>query len=313
MAQIPHLGCFGDKRLRKTGDFLMRQLTASGVSPRSLGGNRAGEVRLGRFLENRGVSVAEMAETARKRLLGRVEGRHILAIRDTASLRDDGQREGCYLHPTIAADAEDGSPRGLLSAEVPIRDGASLEHRNKRTPEAKESHRWVHATEPTAELQEAGAARVTMLANREARAAPTSRRSRSPPIRRGPNWPAQCRSRRSMCSRCCTTATAPRPVRWRMSAPPRTSRGSRPSAGRWKARPSNKRTPIHRERSPARHGYAPGSAVGQGITVNRGQSSWSEVTQNWRLCSMVSIVAAMCESGRVKRGHDGVARWSYVS
>jgi hypothetical protein len=133
-----------------------------------LGGDRAGEVRLGRLLKNQQVTSAEMVATARADLLGRVAGRHVLAIQDTTSLRDDGDKQSLYLHPTIAVDAADGALLGLLSAEVLERDGRPKEHCNKRSLDEKESRRWVTATCQAEDLLAAGAAAVTMVEDREA-------------------------------------------------------------------------------------------------------------------------------------------------
>jgi hypothetical protein len=108
-----------------------------------------------------------MMVRAREWLLPRVAGRHVLAIQDTTSLRDDGKRKGVYLHPTIAVDEADGALLGLLSADILVRDGTPKEHCNKRDLAAKESRRWVDATAQAADLIEVGASRVTMVADRE--------------------------------------------------------------------------------------------------------------------------------------------------
>ncbi len=92
-----------------------------GLCLRKLGENRAGEVRLARFLRNPRVTPAEMVASARARLLPRVAGRHVLVIQDTTSLRDDGDKRGVYLHPAIVVDASDGALLGLLTAEILVR------------------------------------------------------------------------------------------------------------------------------------------------------------------------------------------------
>jgi hypothetical protein len=77
------LGQFGDPRRERAGSFFLARLIEvgqSGVRVRPLGGDRAGEVRLGRFLRNRHVTPAEMVTTASARTATLVEGRHILAI-----------------------------------------------------------------------------------------------------------------------------------------------------------------------------------------------------------------------------------------
>ena len=140
----------------------------SGISLRALGGDRAGEVRLDRFLKNPRVTPAEMVATARSHLLGRVQEREVLVIQDTTSLRDDGNKRGLYLHPAIAVDAADGALLGLLSAELLVRDETPKAHCNKRRLGEKESRRWVDATAQAADLLTAGASRVMVIADREA-------------------------------------------------------------------------------------------------------------------------------------------------
>jgi len=66
-------------------------------------------VQLGRLLNNPRVTSTEMVATARADLLGRVAGRHVLAIQDSTSLRDDGRSKSLQLHPTIAVDGADGA------------------------------------------------------------------------------------------------------------------------------------------------------------------------------------------------------------
>jgi Transposase DDE domain len=146
----------------------LRAVGPGGVSLRRLGEDRAGEVRLGRWLTNPQVTPAEMVATARADLLPRVAGRHVLAIQDTTSLRDDGDTRGVYLHPTMAVDAADGALLGLLHAEFLVREGRQRVHCNKRRLGEKESRCWVAATYQADDLLAAGAAAVTMVADREA-------------------------------------------------------------------------------------------------------------------------------------------------
>jgi hypothetical protein len=77
------LGHFGDKRLQECGAFPLDRLITVGqtgvrVSPH--GGNRTEKVRIGRFLRNDGVTPDEIVRTARARVAGLVQGRHMLAI-----------------------------------------------------------------------------------------------------------------------------------------------------------------------------------------------------------------------------------------
>ena len=154
----------------KRGAFLLARLLEvgqAGVRVRPLGGNRAGEVRLGRFLRNPRVTSDEIISVACARTAGLVRGRHILAIQDTTSLRDDGGKRSLQLHPMIAVDASDRSLTGLAHAEFLYRAGGRKAARKKQRFEKKESFRWLNATRAAHALLEGGAARVTMVADRE--------------------------------------------------------------------------------------------------------------------------------------------------
>jgi hypothetical protein len=139
----------------------------SGISVRRVGGNRAGEMRFTRFLRNPRVRPDEMVATARARTAGLVKGRHILAIQDTTTLRDDGKQRSLNLHPMIAVDADDGALLGLVDA-VFLNHVGGKKHLCKKRPFAeKESRRWLDATNTAASLVEAGAVCVTVIADRE--------------------------------------------------------------------------------------------------------------------------------------------------
>ncbi len=154
----------------KRGAFLLAQLVAhcdNGVRVRALGRDRAGEVRLGRFLHNPRVTPAEMVGTARSHTLARIGGRHVLAIQDTTSLRDDGNQHSLHLHPTIAVDSVTGSLIGLVDAAFLGRSGGKRATKLSRSFDDKESRRWLDATISAAEIAQAGAASVTMVCDRE--------------------------------------------------------------------------------------------------------------------------------------------------
>jgi Transposase DDE domain len=140
----------------------------SGISLRAMAGDRAGQVRFDRFLKNPRVTPAEMVATARSHLLNRVQGRDVLVIQDTTSLRDDGDKCGLHLHPAIAVDASDGALLGLLTADFLVRDATPKPHCNTRPLDQKESRRWVDVTQHAADLLAAGANSVLVIADREA-------------------------------------------------------------------------------------------------------------------------------------------------
>jgi hypothetical protein len=167
----PSLGRFGDTRRQAAGIDLLARLVEvgqGGVSLRGLGGDRGGEVRFGRFLRCEAVTAGEMIAAARAHTAQLVSGRHILAIQDTTSLRDDGNRQSVNLHPTIAVDADDGTLLGLVHAEILVRDGtAGAVHCNQRPFAEKESRRWLEAARQSEALRAAGATTVTVIGDRE--------------------------------------------------------------------------------------------------------------------------------------------------
>ena len=164
------LGYFGDARLEKGGAFLLARLHEygmAGVSGARLGAGRAGQMRITRFLHNSSVRSSEMIQTAAGRTATQVQGRHILAIQDTTTLRDDGDRRSLCLHPTIAMDADTGVLYGLVHAEYLRHAGGKRNGRKRRPFHSKESRRWLTSTRKAGALRLAGASQVTVVADRE--------------------------------------------------------------------------------------------------------------------------------------------------
>ena len=138
-----------------------------GVRVRRLGKDRAGEIRITRFLRNPAVSVAEMVETAAAHTCSRVSGRHVLAIQDTTTVRAAADGRCIGLHPVIAVDALEGTLLGLVDARLLVREGGKRAQRKERDFAQKEGRRWLEGAERAAGLAAAGAARVTVVADRE--------------------------------------------------------------------------------------------------------------------------------------------------
>lgn len=134
---------------------------------RRLGKNRAGEIRLFRFLHNPAVSVAEMVETAAARTRARAVGHHVLAIQDTTSVRAGGDGRCMTLHPVIAVDAIEGTLLGLVDARFFMRAGGQRKQRRERDFADKQSRRWLDGAERAADLATSGARLVTVIADRE--------------------------------------------------------------------------------------------------------------------------------------------------
>jgi hypothetical protein len=137
------------------------------VRVRRLGQDRAGEIRITRFLHNPAVSVAEIVSTAAARTCGRVNGRHVLAIQDTTMVRSAADGRGVALHPVIAIDAVDGTLIGLVDACFLRRASGKRQHRKRQAFADKESRRWLDGAHSAAALIGAGAAIVTVVMDRE--------------------------------------------------------------------------------------------------------------------------------------------------
>jgi Transposase DDE domain len=154
----------------KGGAFLHARLVAHGgrgVSVRALGGNRAGEMRITRFLHNPKVTAAAMMETVLARTCTRVCGRHVLAIQDSSALAVDEKGTGVSLHPVLAVETETGDVLGLAGNQFLTRRGGLRTTRKARDFADKDSRRWLTGAEAASRLAEAGAAGVTVVEDRE--------------------------------------------------------------------------------------------------------------------------------------------------
>ena len=162
------LGRFGDDRREDAGVFLHTRLVedcAHGISVRRLGQDRAGEMRLTRFLHNAAVTIEEMVARAAARTAERCAGRDVLVIQDTTVACSDGGG-GLYLHVAIAVDATDGALPGWVYATFLTREHGRRSTRTNRPIEAKESQRWLDGAAAAARVC-AKARRITMVADRE--------------------------------------------------------------------------------------------------------------------------------------------------
>jgi hypothetical protein len=137
----------------------------SGVRVRRLGGNRAGEIKVTRFLRNPAVALEEMLSEAQGRLSARCAGRRVLAIQDTTVVRSSGGG-GDYLHVVLAVDADDGAILGLIHADFLSRSSGRKQTRRARPIEEKESLRWLEGAAQASSVCSL-AQSVTVIADRE--------------------------------------------------------------------------------------------------------------------------------------------------
>jgi hypothetical protein len=175
------LGYFGDMRLKKNGELLFKRIIAKrSVSLRKLGGNRATEVKFGRFLSNEKVTMNELTEESTKKTGQLASGHHVLALQDTTELNfeahagrvsglgkvGNGIDAGLFLHPLLVLEAHSGACLGLGAIYTWMRHKTKSKNYQKQPIEEKESYRWLEtALEGKKTLKEA--ALVTIIADRE--------------------------------------------------------------------------------------------------------------------------------------------------
>ena len=160
--------------------FLERMVALKTVCLRRLGGDRDGELRCGRFLDNDKVTVERIVESWSDLTGPAAAGRHVLAIQDTTEVvfpttadrrRGLGQVKkgnvhGLSVHAMIGVDADTGACLGLIGGEVWSRAGAVAIPARKRAFADRESARWLR-TAKRAETVLASAAMATVVDDRE--------------------------------------------------------------------------------------------------------------------------------------------------
>jgi hypothetical protein len=176
------LGYFGDARRAAVGTDLIERVTATGsLVIRKLGGTRAGELAIHRFLSAPSVTCQEMLGTLAERTVTATAARRIVVAQDTTEINfagreanrrglgpaGDGVSAGFFIHPLLAIDSETEAVLGLLDAHIWTRDDAiETAPRRKRAIEDKESIRWLRGGERAAELL-VDAASVVVVGDRE--------------------------------------------------------------------------------------------------------------------------------------------------
>jgi len=127
------------------------------VCLRRLGGDRAGELRAGRFLASPKVTAAKIVEGWGTRTAAACTGLHVLAIQDTTEVRfpttaqrrrglgpvKKGNCHDVLVHAMLAVDATDGACLGLVRGDVWTRPGVVTTPRRQRPLAERESARWL--------------------------------------------------------------------------------------------------------------------------------------------------------------------------
>lgn len=183
---------FGDLRLAKRANLVLGSMTSAGSSVinRIFGGNTE-KIAAYRMINNDNITcdsiIKAYANTCRKEVASDATCFHLLCIQDTCEINFEAHTErmhkkgripgiisnkeaGCFLHPTIAVDADTLLPIGFTHIKIWNRDEDApgcMERKYKSLESAaKESYRWCESFDKTRELVGQNAM-VTMLSDRE--------------------------------------------------------------------------------------------------------------------------------------------------
>jgi hypothetical protein len=175
------IGSFGHVRREAVGAMIFKRVVATGsLVVREIGGNRAGEMSLHRFLGSRHVTSEEIIATAGARTAAAAGRRRIVVAQDTTEInfsgRDrvrkglgpagDGKSLGFFCHAAVAIDIEDEALLGVVHAHIWTRSGKPAKQRRSRPIEEKESMRWIETTAAVANRL-SGAAQLIIVGDRE--------------------------------------------------------------------------------------------------------------------------------------------------
>lgn len=151
------------------------------VCLRQLGEDRAGEIRLGRWLANEQVGMGELIENITSKSLPETRERHILGIQDTTEINyqahagritgglgtvGNGKDIGFFIHPMLLVDAELETCLGLGAIKAWVRTSKSRTDYSKQPIEEKESYRWLETAEQT-KNNFPEVSKLTIIADRE--------------------------------------------------------------------------------------------------------------------------------------------------
>jgi hypothetical protein len=171
----------GDIRLGRRCGMIVEAIAATrSLVVREIGGKRAGEVAVHRFLGSPRVSPGELIEEFAVCTGQAALGRPVVAVQDTTEINfagrsasrqglgpgGDGASPGFFIHPVIAVDADSEAVLGLVGAEIWTRGPGKVSDRKARALAEKESQCWLTGAE-TAAARLAGAASLTVVGDQE--------------------------------------------------------------------------------------------------------------------------------------------------
>ena len=178
---------FGDKRLNERGkEMCMKVPEKNTVVLRQMADDRNEEVSYGRFLANPNVTREALIEGITGHTAKQCANRHILHIEDSSQLNYDivkdkvsglgtianGSKQGFFIHPTLAVDADYGGIIGISAFKAwnreDYQENKELTHwQHSQLPiQQKESYRWIESAQYAVENCES-ASMNTIITDRE--------------------------------------------------------------------------------------------------------------------------------------------------
>lgn len=172
----------GDVRTAARGAWLFDQIVSTGsLVLRELGGDRAGEISIQRYLSSPHVRAEAILLAFGERTGQACADRRVVAAQDTTEVNfagrgrgrldlgpaADGASPGFFIHPVVAVDVETEAVLGVVGARLWTRSGEPAGPRRARAVDDKESGRWMEGAE-TAAARLGEAAQVVVVGDQEA-------------------------------------------------------------------------------------------------------------------------------------------------
>ena len=170
-----------DLRLEERGAWLIdRVVETHSLVLKTVGGDRAGEGAINRYLGNDRIDPAEILAPAIEGTAKAAEGRRVVVAQDTTEINfagrarrrkglgpgGDGVSPGFFIHPQIVIEADEEAVIGIAGAEIWTREPAKTGDHHKRPAEDKESRRWLAGVRAAAEALP-GAVQIIGVGDRE--------------------------------------------------------------------------------------------------------------------------------------------------
>lgn len=171
----------GDIRLDRRGGWLLDRIVAThSLVLKTVGGERAGEAAINRYLGHGDVTPEAILAPSIARTRAAVQSRRVVVPQDTTEVNfagrarrrkdlgpgGDGVSPGFFIHPQIVVDAETEAVIGIAGATIWTREPDKVDERRDRTIDEKESRRWLDGAR-TAASALTGAAQIVVAGDRE--------------------------------------------------------------------------------------------------------------------------------------------------